>query len=287
MQTYDVLIIGGGPAATSAAMTLKNRNKTMAVVTNKAETGNLYKAEKITNYPGLPPMSGAEMAELFRRQLIDTGADIIEGRALSAMSMGDTFGVSVGSQFYMARCLIITAGTTREKLYPGEGEFLGRGVSYCATCDGMLYKGKKIAVICGNPRFEHEVQYLAEIAEEVFYYMPYKNGSEFGGNAHKLASRIAGVMSEGGRLSGIKLADGTELAVNGLFALRDAISLGTLLPGLETEGAHIKVDRTMATNVAGVFAAGDCTGKPYQLAKAAGEGNVAALSACDYIAKLN
>ena len=163
MQTYDVLIIGGGPAATSAAMTLKNRNKTMAVVANKAETGNLYKAEKITNYPGLPPMSGAEMAELFRRQLIDTGADIIEGRALSAMSMGDTFGVSVGSQFYMARCLIITAGTTREKLYPGEGEFLGRGVSYCATCDGMLYRGKTVAVVGGGEEAAQDADFLEGI----------------------------------------------------------------------------------------------------------------------------
>ncbi len=141
-QLYDVLIIGGGSAATSAAMTLKNRGKTIAVVANRPETGSLYKAERITNYPGLPPMSGVEMTELFHSQLVETGAYMIDGRALSVMPMDDSFGVAVGSDFYMARSIIITAGITREKLYPGEAEYLGRGVSYCATCDGMLYRGK-------------------------------------------------------------------------------------------------------------------------------------------------
>lgn len=284
MQTYDVLIIGGGPAATSAAMTLKNRNKTMAVVANKAETGNLYKAEKITNYPGLPPMSGAEMAELFRRQLIDTGADIIEGRALSAMSMGDTFGVSVGSQFYMARCLIITAGTTRERLYPGDGEFLGRGVSYCATCDGMFYRGKTIAVFCGAKRYEPEVTYLAEMAAKVYLYAGYPGCEVEAPNVEQLKSPIRQVQG-GMRLTGITLADGTEVPVDGLFCLRSAIAPTTLLPGLTLEGPHIVVDRHMATNLPGCFAAGDCTGAPYQIAKAVGEGNIAAHSILDYLAE--
>ena len=140
-EIYDVIIIGGGAAATSAAMTLKNRGKTFAVVANKAETGSLYKAEKITNYPGLPPMSGAEMTELIRQPLMDTGATIIEGRALSVLPMEGTCGVAVGSDYYMAGSIILPAGITREKLYPGEAAYLGRGVSYCATCDGMLYRG--------------------------------------------------------------------------------------------------------------------------------------------------
>ena len=125
-QVYDVLIVGGGSAATSAAMTLRNRGKSIAVVTNKPETSSLYKAEKITNYPGLPPMTGAEITALFRKQLEDTGATIIEGRTISVLPMEDSFGVAVGSDYYMARSIIITAGITREKLYPGEAEFLGK-----------------------------------------------------------------------------------------------------------------------------------------------------------------
>ena len=95
-MSYDVIIIGGGAAATSAALTLLNRGKTVAVVSNKAETSSLYKAEKVTNYPGLPPMTGAELTELFRRQLEESGAKMIHGRALSILPMGQTFGVAVG-----------------------------------------------------------------------------------------------------------------------------------------------------------------------------------------------
>ena len=118
-EMFDVIIIGGGPAATSAAMTLKNRSKTIAVVSNRQETGNLWKAEKITNYPGLPPMSGKEMSDLFRNQLAETGASLIEGRALSVLPMDGSFGVAVGSDYYMARSIILCAGITREKHYPG------------------------------------------------------------------------------------------------------------------------------------------------------------------------
>ena len=139
-QIYDVIIIGGGAAAASAVLTLKNRGKSTAVVSNRAETGSLYKAEQITNYPGLPPMSGAEMSALFRRQIEEAGALLIEGRAISVMPMEDMFGVAVGSDYYMAKSLILGPGITREKLYPGEAEYLGRGVSYCATCDTSVLK---------------------------------------------------------------------------------------------------------------------------------------------------
>ena len=282
---FDTAIIGTGPAGLSAALNLKLHNKSFTWIGSKKLSDKVTKAERISNYPGFINATGDELNRAFQAQIEAMELPITEGMVNAIYPMGDHFALAIGADFAEAKTLILTTGVAPGNVLPGEADLLGRGVSYCATCDGMLYKGKKIAVICGNPRFEHEVQYLAEIAEEVFYYMPYKNGSEFGGNAHKLASRIAGVMSEGGRLSGIKLADGTELAVNGLFALRDAISLGTLLPGLETEGAHIKVDRTMATNVAGVFAAGDCTGRPYQYTKAVGEGNVAAHSVIEYLAK--
>ena len=94
-DTFDVMIIGGGAAATSAALTLLNRGKTVGVVTNKPETSSLFKAEKVTNYPGLPPMTGAELTALFRRQLEESKAEIIIGRALSVMPMGNSFGVAV------------------------------------------------------------------------------------------------------------------------------------------------------------------------------------------------
>ena len=267
-QLYDVLIIGGGAAATSAAMTLHNRGKSIAVVANKAETGSLYKAEKITNYPGLKPMSGAEMTELFRQQLVDTGATMIEGRALSVLPMEDSFGVAVGSDYYMARSIILTAGITREKLYPGEAEFLGRGVSYCATCDGMLYRGKTVAVVGSGEEAAQDADFLEGIGCTVLRF-PKPGRFEITGGMKANTLTFAG----------------EEHKVDCVFIIKDTVSVTQLVPGLTYEDGGIVVDRKMATAVPGVFAAGDCTGKPLQLAKAVGEGNVAALSACDWLDK--
>ena len=269
-EMFDVIIIGGGPAATSAAMTLKNRGKTIAVVSNRQETGNLWKAEKITNYPGLPPMSGKEMSDLFRNQLVETGASLIEGRALSVLPMDGSFGVAVGSDYYMARSIILCAGITREKLYPGEAEFLGRGVSYCATCDGMLYRGKTVAVIGGGEEAVHDAAFLESIGCSVLHF-PQNARFEILGTE---------------KVNSLSIGNETH-NVDGVFIIKDTVSVTQLVPGLRYENGGIAVDRSMATAVPGVFAAGDCTGKPLQLAKAVGEGNIAALSACDWIDKNN
>ena len=211
------------------------------------------------------------MEELIRRaQAGDEGAGaaLIEGRAISVLPMEDSFGVAVGSDYYMARALILTAGITREKLYPGEGEFLGRGVSYCATCDGMLYRGKTVAVVGGGEEARHDADFLEGIGCTVLRFE--KNGRY----------EIRGAMKADTLVFG-----GEEYKVDCVFIIKDTVSVTKLVPGLVYENGAIVVDRQMRTAVPGVFAAGDCTGKPYQLAKAVGEGNVAALSACDYLAE--
>ena len=239
-QIYDVLIIGGGAAATSAVLTLKNRGKTSAIVSNKEETSSLYKAEKITNYPGLPPMTGAEMTALFRKQAEAAGATMITGRAISVMPMDGTFGVAAGSDYYMAKSLIIAAGITREKLYPGEAEFLGRGVSYCATCDGMLYRGKTVAVVGGGEEARHDADFLESIGCTVLRFE--KNG--------KYEIR-------GGMKADTLVFAGEEHKVDCVFIIKDTVSVTKLVPGLEYENGAIVVDRKMQTTVPGVFAAGD------------------------------
>ena len=117
---YDVVIIGGSIAGVSAALTCVNRGKTVGVITNSAETSSLYKAERITNYPGIPAATGREISEILSAQLRACGADVISGRALSVMPIGKSFGVAVGSDFCNCSAVIIAAGITREKLYPGE-----------------------------------------------------------------------------------------------------------------------------------------------------------------------
>ena len=270
LDLYDIIVIGGGAAAASAVLTAKNRGKTVAVVCNAPETSSLYRAEWITNYPGLPPMSGREMTELFRRQIEENATDVIEGRALNVMPMEDSFGVAVGNDFFQCRALIIAAGITREKLYPGEGEYLGRGVSYCATCDGMLYRGKTVAVIGGGHEAKADADFLEGIGCRVLRFE--ENGR---------------YEIRGGLKADTVVFRGEEHKVDGIFILKDTVSVTRLVPGLEYKDGGIVTDRSMATSVPGVFAAGDCTGKPFQLAKAAGEGNIAALSACEYMNKLS
>ncbi|MCR5663994.1 MAG: NAD(P)/FAD-dependent oxidoreductase [Oscillospiraceae bacterium] len=268
LELYDILIVGGGPAAASALLTAKNRGKTVAVVANGPETGSLWRAERITNYPGLPPMSGREMAGLFARQIEENADDLIRGRALNVLPMDGFFGVAVGNDYYQARALILTVGITREKLFPGEEEYLGRGVSYCATCDGMLYRGKTVAVVGSGREAAEDADFLESIGCRVLRY-PENGRYEIRGGlkADRLVFR------------------GEETPVDGIFVIKDTVSVTRLVPGLVYENGGIVTRPDLSTDVPGVFAAGDCTGKPYQIARAVGEGNVAALSACEYLSK--
>ena len=265
---YDIVIIGGGIAGVSAALTCVNRGKTVAVIANSVETSSLYKAEMISNYPGIAAVSGKELSETLIRQLESSGAELIRGRALSVTPLGDSFGVAIGSEFTSCDAVIIAAGITRERLYPGEGEFLGRGVSYCATCDGMLYRDKTVAVIGVGEEAGHDADFLESIGCKVLRFE--KNG--------KYEIR-------GGMKADTLVYAGEEYKVDGVFIIKDTVSVTKLVSGLEYADGAIVTDRQMRTNLPGVFAAGDCAGKPYQLAKAAGEGNIAALSACEYIDK--
>lgn len=263
---YDIVIIGGGIAGVSAALTCLNRGKSVAVIANSSETSSLYKAEKITNYPGITAAGGKELSEILTGQLRNSGADLIRGRALNVTPIGNSFGVAFGSEFVSCAAVIIAAGITRENLYPGEGEYLGRGVSYCATCDGMLYRGKTVAVIGDGKEASEDADLLESIGCRVI----------------RMTANIRYEI-KGGLKANTVIAGGEEHSVDGVFIIKDTVSVTKLVQGLEYSNGAIVTDRQMNTNIPGIFAAGDCTGKPYQLAKAAGEGNIAALSACAYI----
>lgn len=265
-DSFDIIIIGGGPAAVGAALTCRARGKSVAAVANAVETSALYKAEKIANYPGVEDISGNRLAALMRAQLESCASALTHGRALNVMPLGESFGVAVGNDFYTAKAVILAVGITREKLYPGEAEFLGRGVSYCATCDGMLYRGKTVAVIGGGAEAKADADFLESI----------------GCNTLRFDDNLRYEIKGGERAEKLTAGE-TEYDVQAVFIIKDSISVAKLVPGLEYSKNGIRVSRGMETNIAGVFAAGDCTGKPYQLAKAVGEGNIAALSACEYI----
>lgn len=279
---YDSAVIGTGPAGVSAVLNLKIHNKNFIWLGNKDLSDKISKAEKISNYPGFFEATGAELFSAFKGHVEKMGIEVTEKIVNQIYPTENGFALMAGNDFFEAKTVILTTGVAAVGTLEGESGFVGRGVSYCATCDGGLYRGKKIAVICSNQRFEHEVKYLSELAEKIYYFPTFKNPSDIAPNVEKMAARA--VKIEGSfRVTDVVLSNGEVLDVDGIFCLRDAISLGTLLPTLATENGHIAVDRKMATNIPGCYAAGDCTGRPYQYTKAVGEGNVAAHSVIEYL----
>ncbi|MCF0135663.1 MAG: FAD-dependent oxidoreductase [Lachnospiraceae bacterium] len=279
---YDVAIIGTGVAGISAALTLQSRDKSILLIGKKDLSKKIGIAEQIRNYPGLGIVSGAQMAENFLNHLREMNIGITDKHVTEVGVAGDHFNILCGMEELQAYSVILAMGVANAKVYPGEEKLLGKGVSYCATCDGFLYKNKPIAVVCMSKEFESEIDYLAQTASEVFLLALYKEPKKFGENVHLISGKDL-IISGEDKVKGITL-DGTEYTVDACFIMRESIAPGSLLKGLEIEDNHIHVDRACRTNIPGCFAAGDCTGRPYQYVKAGGEGNVAAHSALEYLA---
>ena len=280
-MAHDIVVLGSGPAGVAAAVAARGRNKSVLVISSRWQDSPLAKAERVDNYPGLPGRTGLELLEEFHRHAGEVGVEFVVGRAVALMAWNG-FHATVGSQVYQGSALILAPGVVRQAKYPGEMEYLGRGVSYCATCDGMFYRNKPVAVVGLAPDAPHEANYLKSLGCQVVYVSPSRpQGLE--DVPFVQAAKLA-VKGEGNVTS--LEADGVDLPCAGVFILRRAVAPTDLLPTLEMEEGVIKVDRRMATNMAGVFAAGDCTGGPLQVSKAVGEGHVAALSACEYLDNL-
>ena len=280
---YDVAIIGAGPAGISAALTLKALNKEIIWFGSGMLSEKIRKAESIRNYPGLPMVSGADMAEVMSRQVRQMDIFITEKTVTGVYSMGDYYGILCNQDMYEAKTVIVATGVESVKPVAGELELLGRGVSYCATCDGFLYKGKTIAVVCTSAEFEHEIEYLAELAGKVYLFPLYRNCGIRRENVETVSGMPTAVAGDK-KVERVVTRQG-ELIVDGVFFLKSAITPSALIAGLAVENGHVAVDRACRTNLPGCFAAGDCTGRPYQYVKAAGEGNVAAHSAVAYLAE--
>lgn len=281
----DAAIIGTGPAGLSAAMNLKLHNKEFVWFGSSAFSIKVEKSECIANYPGLGPVTGGEMNQKLHDHAAQMGIAVTDQMVTSIMAGKDRYMLLGGNEIYESRTVLLAIGSVNAKCLPGEQELLGHGVSYCATCDGFLYKGKTIAVYCGSERYVHEAAYLADMAGKVWLYTPYSDCGLHLPNVEPLSAPMAAIHGDK-HVSGIVLADQSEVAVQAVFILRDAVAPATLLKGLAMDGAHITVNRSQETNLPGCFAAGDCTGRPYQIAKAVGEGNVAAHSMVEYLARL-
>ena len=168
METnFDCIVIGAGPAGLSAALNLRQRGKTVLVV-HSGET-LLAKAEQVDNYLGMPGLSGKQMMERFTQHARDAGAVLRKGRAGNVMPFGGRFMVNLDGDILETGAVVLACGVSKAKPVPGEAELLGRGVSYCATCDGMLYRGRAVAVWGLSPEAPQEANFLHGIGCSVTY----------------------------------------------------------------------------------------------------------------------
>ncbi|NFB72464.1 NAD(P)/FAD-dependent oxidoreductase [Clostridium butyricum] len=284
-ERYDIAIIGSGPAGLSAALNAKIRKKKFVIFGNDELSGKLVKAQKINNYLGFYGMSGAEIKEQFDSHIKSMDIKITNERINNIYSMGDYFALMANDKTYEALTVILATGVNFGKPFEGEERLLGKGVGYCATCDAPLYKNKVVTIIAYNKKEESEANFVASIASKVYYIPMYNENIELDPKIEVIKGIPIKIEGQN-KVEKLILKD-REIETEGLFILIESVSPGQLVPGLKVTENHVEVDRFMKTNLNGCFAAGDIVGMPYQYIKAAGEGNIAALSAVSYLDKFN
>jgi thioredoxin reductase (NADPH) len=284
-ERLDIAIIGSGPAGISAAVNAKIRNKKFMIFGSKEISNKLTKAHEINNYLGFFGKSGVEIKDAFQKHLESMEIEITEEKVNNIYSMGDYFALLVNDKVYEATSIILATGINFGKPLKGEEEFLGKGVSYCATCDAPLYRDREVIVIAYSKEEEHEVDFLASVASKVYLVPMYKEAIEVDERVEIIRDIPLEILGDK-TVEKLRLKN-QDLEAAGIFILRDSISPGQLIPGLKMDENHVEVDRKMTTNLQGCFAAGDIVGTPYQYIKSAGEGNIAALSAVSYVDHFN
>ncbi len=284
---YDISILGCGPAGLSAAVNAFIRNKRIIVLGMEVCSPPLHKAQKIDNYLGFYGINGQELLEKFLEHARAMQIAIRHSKVeLITINEDSTFNLLVDGEVLNSRSIVIATGIPYKPTLPREETYLGKGLGYCATCDGPIYRDKDVIIVAHDAEGEAEAQYMAEICRKV-YYLPLYN------NMGKIDSRIEIVQDKPSEIiandyvKGLKLKGGRVINAEGLFVLGGETAPDRIIPGLKIIENHIQVDRDQKTNLPGVYAAGDCTGKPYQVAKSIGEGQVAGLNASQYAASRN
>jgi thioredoxin-disulfide reductase len=298
---YDVIIIGGGAAAMSAAI-YSTRRQMKTLILAKDIGGQLTWASVIENYPGYKSITAFELAQKFAEQAKDLGAEIKMAEVKEIKKLADdNFEVATTSEKFSSRTVIIATGAQHRKLgVPGENELSGRGVAYCANCDGPLFRNKTIAVVGGGNSALDAAELLSKIAAKVYLIHQFDNFQAFEALQNKvkqtenieiiLQSKVEEISGEK-KVSAIKirnLADNSfkEIPVNGIFIEVGFEVKNDLVKNLVklNEKNEIIVTDKYETTLPGLFAAGDCTSVPFkQIVIAAGSGTIASLSAYQYI----
>ena len=271
----DIAVIGSGAAGLSAAVNCIARNRTVTVFGRKIETSMLYKAERVDNHLGMPSLTGKEMLESFLEHTKKLNIKIEEGRIIQILPMGKYFSLNFENKMFVeTKTVILATGISKGKTVSGESEYLGKGVSYCATCDGMLYKNKDVVLYSEIEEGIADANFLADICKSVTFI----SEKEPKGDLHEKVTVIQGKPIEvlgNDFVESVKVND-KIIKCEGAFFIKESLPMDSLIPNLELKDNAIVVNRFMETNLKGVFACGDCTGWPYQVSNAVGEGLISA-----------
>jgi thioredoxin reductase (NADPH) len=298
-KVWDVIIVGAGPAGLTAGIyTARHEHSTLILHSGKVG-GRALEAHRVENYPGFPQgLTGPELMKLFEDQAMRFGVEIRLETVIGLSDAGDYKIVSTRSGYHQGKTVVLATGIQRKQLsVPGEMEFKGRGVSYCAICDGPFFRNKVVAVIGGGHEAIIDALHLTETASKV-YAIPGKKG--YSDNYPELA-----VLRGNPKIEVIEGKDVTEITggefvtsakltgsgvdsinVDGVFILLEHVPTSNILveAGIDAdEGGCVIVDKSQQTNMPGVFAAGDCSCTGWQVVTAAGDGAKAALTAMKYL----
>ncbi|OGW50201.1 MAG: hypothetical protein A2078_16160 [Nitrospirae bacterium GWC2_57_9] len=300
-QLYDAIIIGSGPAGLTAALYLGRAGQKSIVLEKDFVGGYTAKIAHIENYPGYEMINGMDLTQIMAKQAEKFGATIVYPVEVVDMELkGDVKRVRTRDEVYEAHAVIIAIGVARKKLeVPGAKEFLGKGVSYCATCDGNFFRGRNLAVVGSDDEAAEEALHLAELAAKVTI-VPPKELDIVAAVMDRLRSKpnveilpVSKVHSIIGDelVTGLKISRNGEdqvLSVEGVFIAMGSTPISQLIlraGGQTDDRGCLIVDKHQRMNLDGVFAAGDCTCGGMQIVAAAGEGSVAGMRAASYIRK--
>lgn len=281
---YDVIIIGSGPAGISAGLYTKRAGLKTLIISKGV--GTLEKAEKIENYYGFLSQGGIELQKVGENQAENLGIEIKREEVMN-ISYNENFIVETLNFEYEAKIVVIATGNNRKKSnIKGLKEFEGRGVSYCATCDGFFYQGKNVAVLGNREYAIHEAQNLLPIAKKVILLT---NGEQLVEKRHEGIEVDENKIREfrgTNSIEQVEFEDNTIKKIDGVFialGMASSSDLAKKIGIMLDEKENIKVNNKMETNVKGIYACGDCTGGIFQVAKAVYEGMVAGMSIIQYL----
>lgn len=282
---YDLAIIGAGPAGLSALLNAKIRNK--SVIIFGTDSPSLENSESIKNYLGFGDVSGKELNDAFKKPLEAYDYDKSDQKVQQVYAMGDYFGLMLkNNDMVEATSVIVATGIELKKDLINEDKFFAKGVSYCATCDAALFKGKKVLVIGYNEESVEEANFTSEIVDELIFVNMYKDDIKLNDSIKVISGDVPVEFIGEDRASILKFKSGAEISADGFFIIRDSSKPSRLVPSIETDDEHIIVHDNCRTNIRGLYAAGDVAGRPYQINKSVGQGQVAALDAAKYISLL-